>query len=434
MRKRPRWRVALTIIGALVALGLWSGYLATRVPAVQRSLILKEHRELRISSDPVYMYGGWGWAERSQLHAEATGSWLLRDPELVRHRLAELKGKRYYVYPGEWALLFAAMRKQGKSNTEIQGSYEGLTLSVATLAAESDPPNWWSRADWLGKAAGARPQGSFRLGLLGPEDVSRILGELSQCDQGQTAALVAAVLRNEDAFTPEQRDDILQRWLELQRADSSANKNSVPSLEQSLAARESLRLQLAPLEASSELTVSVSTSDRLSAAQRHEISETLLDFLRSLGYRPRLVERQARVFFQVDFTGVAFKDVAVEYSEQETTTRRVARQTYSRVGGSRRTYHDETSTETRWLEKLEDSEVPSLVVKVRVENSEQEIVLPPFGDFNESTRDRFLKLLAEPHFDSRTFFTWNWCLENYALTPWRFGLQPFHHEWSLEEL
>ena len=78
--------------------------------------------------------------------------------------------------------------------------------------------------------------------------------------------------------------------------------------------------------------------------------------------------------------------------------------------------------------------MPSLLVKVRVENSEQELVLPPFGDFNESTRDRFLKLLAEPHFDSRTFFTWNWCLENYALTPWRFGLQPFHHEWSLEEL
>lgn len=98
------------------------------------------------------------------------------------------------------------------------------------------------------------------------------------------------------------------------------------------------------------------------------------------------------------------------------------------------TYENKTTTQTRWIDQREDSKVPTLIVKAKVKDSEREFTLPPFGEFDQRTRDRVSKLFEKSQLDETEHFTWNWCLKNYALTPWRFGLQPYRHEWSLEEL
>ncbi len=434
MRKRPRWRIALTVLGALSALLAWTGYFLTRVPAVQRALTLREHRELMVGWNPGEFYGGWGWAERRQLHLEPTGSWLLKDPQLVTHRIKEMKGHGslpYYPYAGEWALLFAAKRLQGLSVTEILGGDEGLTLGVATLVAEADPPNWWGQALWLQKAVNVQPDASFKLGLLRREDVSSILSRLQQCDERQTSALVAAVLRHQDAFSPEQRDAILKRWLEVQSSQKYANQNNVPSLIQALEARQKLKAWLG--QPDQPVRVGFTFQARLSALQRHDARETLMDFLRSLGHQPILTENEGELEFTLSYTGVEFKDVTVQHSEQYTTTRRVARRSYSRYSGTTTTYEDKSSNQSRWVNKLESSEAPTLVVKVGFKGEEETFTLPPFGDFNQSTRDRVSELFKKEKLDAREQFTWNWCFENYALAPWRFGLKPYRHEWTLQE-
>ena len=431
MRKKPRWRIALTILGALVAFGLWSGYLVTRIPAVQRALILKEHRSLMIGYNPSEFYGGWGWAERAQLQEEDSGERLLGHEQVVQHRIRQMVfrgGQSLYEYPGEWALMVAGLRMQGKTNPEILASEFGLTLMAATLVAEASPPPWWFHEPWLAEASNAKPENSFHLGLLTPSDIPPILNRLKECDKRQTAALVAAVLKHESAFSPEQRTSILDHWLEVQQKGKGVNKNNVPSLVQALAFRRKLGELLARTgEPSRDVSLKFDFTTHLSGRQRREIATTLMDFVRSLGYRPHEANGKAELHISVAYTSVAFGDVAVQYREQRSTTKRVPKQTQSRYGAST-LYREETSTQTHLIGQVEDSTMPTLVLKATVQSEVMEIALRPFGEVEQDTRDRVAPLMTKLNLSGRELFTWNWCLEEYALRPWRFGLD-LYRDW-----
>lgn len=438
MRKRPRWRSVLTVLGALAAVVLWSGYLITRIPAVQRALILKEHRELMVGWNPNEFYGGWGWAERGQLHQESPGSWLLKDSRVVEHRIHQMDSHRslpYYPYSGEWALLFAARRLQGQTNSEIFTGPDGLTLGTATLVAEADPPNWWRQASWLGKEIGVAPSDSFGMGLLGIADVEFLVSRIEQCDIRQTAALVAAVLEFEELFTLDQREAILERWLAVQSQDKEASPNNIPSLEHAFTVRRELRQMLSEAKAipTTPLAVSFQFKARLSGHQRHEIREAVMGYLRSLGYRPRLGE-SGTLRFEVEYSPVEFEQVFVAHAEEYSTTHRTAHRSYSRYSGSQTTYKMETREQTRWTDHLESTAVPSFVMNVSIGSVKTQIVLPPFEEFNQRTRDRVLPLFDKSELKPDELFTWNWCIENYALRPWRLGLEPYRDQWSFEEL
>ena len=426
-------------MGACIAVLLWTAYLLTFIPGVQRELTLLEHRGLPLAWDPAHYAGGWGWAQRPQLHLESSGSWLLRDPALVEDRVEKMrrfwdvyKNSKFssYHYAGEWALLFAALRLQGHTHQQILSSEDGLTLGLATMVAESAPPEWWGSASWLHKAAEARPAPGFRLGLLRSEDLNGMLARLEQYDELAVSALLVAVLRNQDAFTLEQRDAVLARWLAVHNQQDSAENNRAAGVRAALQARQKFRSWLG--SPGRPLKVGFTFEGPLSAKQRREARQTMADFLRTLGHRVEHVTSDPELELTLSYTGVEFADVAITYVKKSSRTEtKVRRARFPETGISVR--EEKTRDHYEHTSPREKSVLPSLLVTVRSKGVEETFALPPSGDVEASIRDRFSKLMAKEDLTRSERSTFDWCFENYALAPWRFGLRPYRPDWTLAE-
>jgi hypothetical protein len=430
--RRLSKREGLTGLGLVLALSLTCGYLITRLPSVQKSLIFYEHRNLDIGWTPGHYKGGWGWAQRRHLHSPDLGPELLRDPAVVQQRHTQLSRSLYRPdrYAGEWALVFAGKRLLGMTNEQILSQEDGYTLTLATLVAEADPPAWWGRADWIGQQVAVKPQGSFRLGLLGPADVERLMARFSECSDQQLIGFVRCVLRHDDGFTPSQRDTVLEAWAKTQ--SKASDQNSVTSVQTALQVRQGLKDFLAELgPPGSEVALQVSFPDHTSALERKRLGWLLEDFVRSVGYRPHLVIADGQVATLVQLCPVNFELVTVDHFEQYTTTERVSHQEYSKHGGSRTVWQDRPVVKNKRNREIGAADIISLVVTAQNGNRAVTLVIPPYGEVIRDTQARIARYLAD--FSNVDRFYWSSYWDNDASQPWRYGLKAFRHEWELED-
>lgn len=423
----------IACLGSFTVL-LLLAYLLTRFPAVQRWLIRRDHRQVTLGYDPGVMYHTWGWGKRSQLHSADLGPMLLRDPEVVERHLAELvSASRPEECAGEWALMFAALRLQGKTNAEILVRENGLSLTVATLVAEADPPAWWRRATWLGDALQAQPQGSFRLGLLGPSDIEPIMARLKDCWKlEQLSCYVHAVLRHDTGFTPAQRDRVLEVWRASQ--EQFFNGNNKASVEAALLARAGLaKLLSATLAPGAEVAVQLEYPAHVAALERKRLAWTMCDFVRTLGYRPRLVQDKGTLVMDVQLAPVNFTQVTVDHYEPYTATERVGRQVYGGKYSPRQTvYEDKQVTRNKRVSEVGESDIVSWIISMKMGSEAVTLTLPPYGAVSQDLQTEIARALQD--WSQVGPFNWAYYLTHYATRPWRFGLDAFYFEWELEEL
>lgn len=423
-----------TALLGIIAFFLLVGYILTRFPAAQRWLIRRDHRQVTLGYDPGVMYHDWGWGTRSQLHNADLGPMLLGDSEVVERHLAQLgSADRPEETAGEWALMFAALRLQGKTNAEILARQDGLTLTVATLVAEADPPAWWRRAIWLAKATKAQPQGSFRLGLLGPADIEALMARLKDCWKlEQLSCYVHAILRHDSGFTLAQRERVLEAWMKGQ--EQFFNANNKASVEAALSARAGLaRLLSDKVQPGGEVTLQLAYPPHVGALERKRLAWTLSDFIRSLGYRPRVVSEGAQAALEIQLAPVNFSQVTVDHYEPYTTTERVRREVYGGKYNPRQTvWEDQTVTRNERVSELGASDIVSWVVTIQLGTEAVSMALPPYGGVSKDTQVEIAGYLKD--FSKVSAFNWSYYLTNDATRPWRFGLDAFYYEWELEEL
>lgn len=430
----------IAVLGALVAFGLAAGLIATRIPAVSRQLILYEHRHLDLSfsssptADLTLYSGGFGWAKDEQFQDPQLGPLLLSDRKLLEHRTEQLRRSFTPVHKltDDWALMYAASRLQGKSLADILEEKHGLTLALATLAAEADPPSYWTSMGWLQEKLQLQPQGSFRLGLLQPEDVSSLFSKLSECDDKQLTCWVRSVLRHDDGFTPEQREQVLQAWLAAQ--DKGYNKfrhNNKNSLQRALLARQTLQQKLPSDALGQELSYQLTLPDSLSVRDKKYLNKVWEDFLRACGYSSRPSEHASTLSFELTLEPIVFHETEVDhfktYTTSEWSLRRVTTDpTRSLTGrGSHLERELKQVEKSQRVRELGSVEILSLVVTARFEEEVVVFALPPFGEVGREAHGRNAHLLGKTGMSRDEFFSWSSYLSHRASEPWRFGLQEF---------
>jgi len=420
-------KIAL-ILAISFAAGLWGW------PALKRHWILSEHRNLKLGTDPALLANGWGWARRSQLHDRRTGPWLLRDRQLVDRRIQALadddksggNNQQLIKYRGEWALMFAALRLQGLRNQDILKSQHGLSLTLATLAAEADPPRWWTQQAWIGQQVLASPVGSFHMGLLKPEEVTGLVEKAPQMGEHQLPCMLHCMLRHNEGFTQDQRTAVLEAWLKQQSHFFSPNNKA--SVERVLAARQRVMQLLGPprpLRAQIFFAVGF-TSDQQAALER-----LIEDFLRSCGYLPGV----ASFPMDLGLEALDYDSVATDYFVPYEATERVAVPTYQpgRYTVSYR-YKERKVTRQDRRTQVGEATVPSLVMVLRPPGREAlRLDAPPYGEVTQDTLAKVLSALNKLEPDQSEKSDLDWYVKQNASSPWRYGLSGYDRDWNVEE-
>ncbi|MBN9415781.1 hypothetical protein ABS71_04530 [bacterium SCN 62-11] len=399
-------------------------------------LTLRSHRQTQFGLDPGVITGLS--AHRSQLQDPQWGLRLLADPQVTDSRLKALAdfdehsgdNEALIKYRGEWALTYAGLRLQGRDNRSILEGAHGLEVTLATLAAEADPPAWWAGAGWLQKASGAKPQGSFRLGLLKAADVQVLVDRCEGLGEHQLPCLVSCVLRHEDGFTPEQRGRVLQAWDRQQ--SHFFNGNNARSLKRILEVRTKVMEFLGP---PGDLKLELVPPAAFSEQEKAVCRATAEDFLRSCGYR---IRPGAEARLELGLESVVFDEVATDYFVTYT-----ARESRQKRTGSIRTGKDGvvplyTSEEVEVEHKDRRSQtsqaaVPSLVWQMEREDRTARFSLPPYGDITQEQLQEMNAWLQADQLEDGQRRSFDFYLRNYAGATWRYGLRPYELDWNVEE-
>ena len=128
-----------------------------------------------------------------------------------------------------------------------------------------------------------------------------------------------------------------------------------------------------------------------------------------------------------------FENVAVDHFEPYTTTERVSRQVYGgKYSGTRTVWEDRTVTKNERKSEIGAAEIISFLVTAQLGNSAVTQALPPYGEVSRDTQERNIGYLTD--FSTADRFYWSYYLTNDASRPWRFGLEPFHYRWELEDV
>lgn len=424
MLKRGRWAALLFLLGMLA------------IPLLRPWLIVYGHRHTKFGVDPGVVESLW--SRRSQLHSPDWGPRLLADPQVISSRLQALAQNDQHggdnealtKYRGEWALTFAGLRTQGKSNEEILTGPHGVEATLATLAAEADPPQWWGGAEWLQQASGAKPQGSFRLGLLGPKEVTALVERSEKLGEHQLPCLVQCVLRHSDGFSLDQRTRVLKAW-EAQQAHYF-NANNSKSVTRTLEVRQKVCEFLGP---PGPLALQMVTPPGFSPEEQKVCKAVAEDFLTSCGYQ---LQVGAGVELEMGIESVVFEDVATDYFVSYTSTERRQRQSGNLRVGKYSTVPIYTSENVEVEHKDRRSQqgeaaIPSLVWQIRKGNQGSRFSLPPYGDITqEQIRDIQENLHADQLEESKRR-DFDFYLRNYAGATWRYGLRPYEMDWNVED-
>lgn len=417
---RKRW-----IVAAAMGLGL---------PFLKPYLTWRAHRHTQFGIDPGVIIGPG--ASRSQLQQSDWGPRLLADPQVTTSRLKELAdfdqhsgdNEALIKYRGEWALTFAGLRLQGRSNESIRNGPQGLEVTLATLAAEADPPGWWAKASWL--HGGTKPQGSFRLGLLDARDVGALVDECEKLGEHQLPCLVNCVLRHEDGFTLEQRSRVLRAW-NLQQSHFF-NGNNARSVKRILEARAKVMEFLGnPGELKLELVLPPPFSEEEKAICR----DTAEDFLRSCGYRPR---PGSGLRLELGLEGVVFEDVASDYFVTYMVRENRQKRTGTLRAGKYAVVPLYTTEEVEVQQKDRRSQtgrtaVASLVWQIQREVRTARFSLPPYGDITEEQLQEANGWLQADKLEAGQRQSFDFYLRNYAGATWRYGLRPYELDWNVED-
>jgi len=420
--------------GRLAALLVVMGMLA--IPILRPWLILNGHRHTKFGLDPGVIEGLW--SKRSQLHSPDWGPRLLGDPQVTASRLEALAqndahggdNEALVKYRGEWALTFAGLRSQGKSNEAILASPHGVEVTLATLAAEADPPQWWAGAGWLQKASRATPQGSFQLGLLGPKDVAALVERCEKLGEHQLPCLVNCVLRHQDGFSLEQRSRVLKAW-EAQQSHYY-NANNAKSVAKTLEVRQKV---IDFLGAPGPLGVQMIAPPGFSPEEQKVCRMVAEDFLTSCGYQ---VRDGSDVKLEMGIESVLFEDVATDYFVSYTASERRQRQSGSVRIGKYSTVPIYTSEEVEVEHKDRRSQqgeasIPSLVWQLQKGETGARFSLPPYGDITQDQLKEMNENLHAEQLEESKRRDFDFYLRNYAGATWRYGLRPYELDWNVED-
>lgn len=428
-----KWR---RLAGIGLAVTVVAG-ITLQLPPVRSQLALWEHRHAKFGYDPASMGNGFGFAKRSQLHNPEWGPWLLRDPAVVERRIGCLLAAQrdhLIVHRGEWALMFAALRLQGRSTSDIAKRPDGSWLMLGTLASEADPPRWWAQADWLRKETKATPEGSFRMGLLRPADTELLLSQLKQLKLDQLLALVHCQLRHDDGFSPAQRQEILQSWQANQKQYYSVN--SAKSVDQMMKIRAHLIEEFSILGANGQLQYALKFPEGFTSRQREVCQTVVADFVRSCGWRPQVTD-QAQLCLSLALEERTFDEVAADYFQVYKTRQRVAVGTrYSRKYGSGTTVYEDREVQTKERKsQVGQNEVVSLVIHWNRagESVGEALFAPPYGSVTGETLKEMCEIVRKPQLQERELQSLDWYLANNAAAPWRYGLNGYERDWNVED-
>ena len=417
MSHQVRWsRRSLAKFGCgLLAFVFNIGLAVWYLPPVQRAWQLHQQRTAS--------YYGPNWLEPAEM-LRPRCAWLLRDSLVVDQRARDLCRRAYtnlYALSEEWALVLAARRLNGESLATILASPLGPTIVLGSIAAEADPPLWWRNCSWLQEQSGARPQGSFRMGLVQASDLDGLFGRFDELDLKHKTCLVLALLRHDLTLPESQRSQLLQAWSEAQPKD---NDNHRLSLGHALEARQSMRQLLKQWPNGSTLTLTAAYPPLTSPQQQRWLRLAFSDFLGSLSYQVRFVSGVAYPRVHFDFVVHDWAQVALDSYQSKTTTERVKHT--ERIGkyGSTTRYEDRTRTDWTRNRQLQAAKIPGLRVSLQLNAATSEDwVLPPFGEFAESSLERDLRLLQQDHISEADWFYWDYFVKVHATQNWRLGIE-----------
>ena len=420
--------------GRGAALLIVAGMLA--VPLLRPWLIVNGHRHTQFGLDPGVLEGLW--PKRSHLHSTDWGPRLLADPQVTASRLEALAqndahggdNEALIKYRGEWALTFAGLRTQGKKNEEILAGPQGVEVTLATLAAEADPPKWWAGAGWLQKASGASPQGSFQLGLLSAKDATALVDRCEKLGEHQLPCLVNSVLRHEDGFTLEQRTRVLKAW-EAQQSHYF-NANNSKSVARTLEVRAKV---IKFLGAPGPLGVEFVTPSGFSPEEQQVCRTVAEDFLRSCGYQ---VRQGADTRLEMGMESVLFEDVATDYFVSYTSSERRQKQSGGVRIGKYSVVPIYTSEDVEVEHKDRRSQqgeasIPSLVWQIQKGDKGARFSLPPYGDITQDQLKDMNENLHADQLEESKRRSFDFYLRNYAGATWRYGLRPYEMDWNVED-
>ena len=424
--KAVKW-LAVALLAALLAF-----------PLLKPRLIVHAHRHVRFGLDPGVFENGWGLARRSQLTSPDWGPRLLGDPQVTMARLEALAqndqhggdNEALVQYRGEWALMFAALKLQGRSNAEILAAPHGLECTLGTLAAEADPPRWWAGADWLHRASKASPQGSFKLGLLAAADLTALVERSEKLGEHQLPCLVHCVMRHSDGFTLEQRTRVLKAWDAQQ--SHYFNGNNARSVARILEARGKLMEFLGP---PGPLQIELVSPQGFTKAEQDICREVAADFLRSCGYEmiPGSAVKLEMGLQDVEFDQVA-TDYFVTYTQVERRQERSGQVRVGRYGVAPLYSTREVAVEHKERKsRTGAATIPSLVWQVQKNEQAVHFSLPPYGDLTQEQVGQIQQLLILNKLDESQQRDFDWYLRTYAGGTWRYGLRLYELDWNVED-
>jgi len=356
-------------------------------------LLLLDHRraqaEVRFGIwDPTW-YRRALWARRGDYGDPRLGPTLLADPVVVSHRIADLMAKdkadsseeSILLYRGEWALFYAGLRRQGLSLKEIVARPEGPAMVLGVLAAEANPPKWWTDDFWLARP-GLEP-------LEAQQAVRWIWPLMRKNDLGLMTALIYDLSVHPDLMTYAETSQVLVEW--VKQNGQYFNANHSLSMEAALHVRERLHELLGGGPG-----VRFVLDPRL----KPETEQVIRQFLNLAGVSPveglEAIELQQAV--------VSFAEVtSAKITSREDTVRE-----WKHGPGRYQTYYVDRQVTRKDRESAGTApeEVVSLVLEVKGES----FALPPCGDPLKEDLQNPEKLDV--------------------LTPWRWGRSAYAFSWE----
>ncbi len=396
-----RYRLGLFFAGLLVA--FWSGYAILSLPAVRWARLLTQQRQVS------YYSRNWESAPDWLAHREAAR--LILDPAVVDNRRQVLGSRQSSSDPQEWLLVYLGYRLQGLGNEQIgQLPYGSLVIGGA-LAGEAEP---LPELTTLAASLSARPQGTFRLGLL-KGDEFRLCRESTP--QLQELKLYS-MLRHDLDWSEAERVKCLTDLRDRQTGHNALCLQAAIELRAHLL--DTLKVDY-PL--GTRLALRVTPPGRTGSRLQLHLKLLCEDFFRSLGYAiDHARGKPLPVVLELRLSNFDQLGIQERRAETSTTRRAVRRYRYSKYGsGAYTDYENHSESKIVVDQKVRSASIPTLWLTFLG----QELALPPYGEIDLSDLERIQRLYAAKTVEPQEWFYWDYNIRVRASAPWRYGLDDF---------
>lgn len=413
IKSSRRYAFLAVVPAGVILLGVGLLY----VPPIRQKLIIHEHRTLKS-----YSGGGYGFADSEQIYDETLGAILLKDRQVVENHLSN-------YFPGEFGILYSALRYQGLNNEEIFRHAKGKEMFMAALGIEFGKPGWENKTEWLFTAIGAQPQPPFQRGLLDREtfraEIQKIISAPEPPDAATLDTFIKYQIKMPGLLEPALVDTILEKWVQRFPKNYQAIREILPQ-------RKALR-EFAAKVARADGTVETEIFFPAFATEFEKQKMTeILRRLMALNGHTYVPGNQLKVEMIVEPR--RFDKVRTAHTEKE--MKKVDEKYQVQVYRRSRTKYDKgyyiNENRTRKVDKLVDvtkyetseADVPTLVMVARAGDLETEIFSPPADEIPRDESQKLLRFLENPDEVLKMYKItrgqYSEILEKTAFAPWSF--------------